>query len=593
MVYERYKRASKDWEGTLCCPISYDPKYLEIIPKEILEKDYGCGDPSKYILEGETVLDLGSGGGKLVYIISQVVGERGRVIGVDMNSEMLNLARKYEDEVAKKLGYKNFEFRRGRIQNLKLDLEKLDAFIKENAIKSIDDYLNLEFKIKELEKYETMIGDNSIDVVVSNCVLNLVRDEEKKKLFSEIYRVLKKDGRAIISDIVSHRAVPQYMKEDPDLWSGCISGAMREDMFINAFREAGFKNIEVIKKDENPWRIVDGINFYSLTIAAYKGEKKVKYVNCCGKETIFISFKDKIDRLGQKIKKEKVSIVQVNVGDLCNQICKHCHISAGPKNDKVMRKDVMERIIALLQNSEVDVVDITGGAPELNTHIGFFVSTVKKIVPKIIFRTNLTALENKKDLLKLLVDNGVSLFASLPSLDEKELDAQRGEGVFKKSIDMLKKLNEFGFGKEKELTIVYNPVNLELPSDGVGEIYRRMLQDAFGIKFNNLAILTNIPVGRFEKYLKNAGLLDNYMSLLHLNFNITNIDNLMCKSLINIGYDGKIYDCDFNNALGLQRGDIFHIKSFDELKGIIVRVDNHCYGCTAKKGSSCFGSISS
>jgi radical SAM/Cys-rich protein len=590
MVYERYKNASKVKEEALCCPTSYNNKYLKIIPEEIIEKDYGCGDPSKYILEGETVLDLGSGGGKLVYIIAQVVGRNGKVIGIDMNSDMLALARKYENEVANKLGYKNFEFKRGRIQNLKLDLEKLDNFIRENPVKDIDDYLALEFKIKELEKHETMIGDDNIDVVVSNCVLNLVRDEEKKALFKEIYRVLKKDGRAVISDIVSDKDIPKYMKEDPELWSGCISGAMREDLFIQAFKEAGFKDVDIINKDENPWRVIDGINFYSRTVSAYKGEKRVKYHSCCGTENILLSFEERIKRSGFTIKKDNIEIVQINVGGLCNQACNHCHILASPNDNRIMGKDVMERIFSLIENSGVKVIDITGGAPELNPYIEFLIKSAKRVVSKIIFRTNLTALMERDWLVNILKDKKISLYASLPSLEKEELDSQRGNGTFQRSIHMLKKLNESGFGKEYELNIVHNPVKVELPNEDIGSIYEKTLKNAFGINFNRLISITNAPIGKFAKFLESKGQLETYKTLLNLNFNSCNLTKLMCRNLLNIGYDGSIYDCDFNNALGLNIGNVKSIASLNDFIGKEVVIDDHCYACTAKKGSSCFGS---
>lgn len=592
MVYERYMRASKEKEESLCCPTSYNNRYLEIIPKEIIEKDYGCGDPSKYILEGETVLDLGSGGGKLVYIIAQVVGKNGRVIGVDMNGDMLALARKYEDEVAKKLGYKNFQFKRGRIQNLKLDLEKLERFINDNPVKSIDDYLALEFKVKELEKYDTMITDNSIDVVVSNCVLNLVRDEEKKELFKEIYRVLKKDGRAVISDIVSDKEVPKYMKEDEELWSGCISGAMREDIFIEAFKDAGFRDVDIIKKDENPWRVIDGINFYSVTVSAYKGEKRVKYDSCCGNENILVPFVDRLKSQGITLKRDNIDIVQINVGGLCNQSCNHCHVFAGPEDKRVMDKDVMTKVLSLAQSSGVRVIDITGGAPEINPNIEFLIESAKRFVPKIIFRTNLTALMEKDWLLNVLKDKKISLYASLPSLEKEAVDYQRGNGTFEKSINMLKRLNELGFGKEYELNIVHNPVKIELPDESIASIYEKTLKNVFGISFNRLISITNAPIGKFAKFLENKKQLETYKTLLNLNFNSCNLSGLMCRNLLNIGYDGRIYDCDFNNALGLSIGNVKSIASLSDFIGKEVRVGDHCYACTAKKGSSCFGSLS-
>ncbi len=591
MVYERYKRASQYKDESLCCPVTYPEKYLKIIPQEIIEKDYGCGDPSQYVMEGETVLDLGSGGGKLCYILAQAVGKKGKVIGVDMNGEMLSLARKYEDDVAGKLGYKNFEFKRGRIQNLKLDLEKLDAYIRQKPINTLDDYFELEFKIKELEEEEPLIKDKSIDVVVSNCVLNLVRDEDKKLLFKEIYRVLKQGGRAVISDIVSDKDVPDYMKKDPELWSGCISGAMEEVDFIKAFKEAGFKTVKVLKKDSQPWRTIDGISFYSITVSAYKGSEKVKYKSCCGKSFIDLSFQEKIKSIGYVLKKEEIKTVQINVGGLCNQSCSHCHISAGPDDKRMMKKEVMEQILALIKESSVNTIDITGGAPELNPHIDFLIESSKRIVPKIIFRTNLTALFNNDWLITLLRDKRIALFASLPSIYKEELDSQRGYGVYEKSIGMLKRLNEFGFGKEYELNIVYNPVLPQLPDESILNIYEKTLKTAFGIQYNNLIIITNAPVGRYEKFLRESGNYEDYMALLKVSFNEKNLEKLMCKNLVNFGYDGSIYDCDFNNALCLKVAHVDNIKSLKQLVNKRIVTKEHCYACVAQKGSSCFGSL--
>lgn len=236
-VRERYARGAKAKEDALCCPTSYDPKYLNVIPKEILEKDYGCGDPSCYLKEGDVVLDLGSGAGKICYIASQIVGFKGRVIGVDFNPAMLSLARKYQKEVGDRIGWHNVEFHRSRIQNLRI------------------------------------VEDESIDVIVSNCVLNLVRSEDKKILFREMHRVLKKGGRIAISDIVSDEPVPKELQKDSELWTGCISGAFQKKEFIKAFEEAGFYGLKIEKFDERPWRTVQGIEFRSITVTAYKGKE--------------------------------------------------------------------------------------------------------------------------------------------------------------------------------------------------------------------------------------------------------------------------------------------------------------------------------
>lgn len=272
-VRERYEQGAKVREKALCCPTNYDPKYLKVIPQEILEKDYGCGDPSRFLKEGDVVLDLGSGGGKICYIASQVVGARGKVIGVDFNPTMLELARKYEKEIAKRIGWGNVEFRRGRIQDLKTDLEALEQTLKRSPIHSVDELMHFEDAVELVKGRSPLVEDESIDVIVSNCVLNLVRSEDKKTLFREMHRVLKKGGRVAISDIVSDEIVPEKLQKDPELWSGCISGAFQEREFLKAFEESGFYGIKIEKFDERPWRTVQGIEFRSITITAYKGKE--------------------------------------------------------------------------------------------------------------------------------------------------------------------------------------------------------------------------------------------------------------------------------------------------------------------------------
>lgn len=273
IVAERYRAAAQRAEAALCCPVDYDPRYLEVLPQEILEKDYGCGDPSPYLRPTDTVLDLGSGGGKICYIAAQVVGPQGRVIGVDMNDEMLALARRYQGVMAERLGYANVEFRKARIQDLALDRERVDAWLRENPVADETGLRRLEAFIAGQRAAHPLIPDNSVDVVVSNCVLNLVADGEKPQLFREIHRVLRRGGRAVISDIVADEPVPAYLKADPELWSGCVSGAMQEMEFLRAFEEAGFYGAEILKRDEAPWRTVEGIEFRSVTVRAYKGKE--------------------------------------------------------------------------------------------------------------------------------------------------------------------------------------------------------------------------------------------------------------------------------------------------------------------------------
>lgn len=272
-VKERYAAASQAVEPQLCCPVEYDPKYLKAIPAEVIERDYGCGDPSKYLNPGETVLDLGSGTGKICFIASQVVGPTGKVIGVDMTDDMLDVARRNAPIVGETIGHANVEFRKGRIQDLSLDLELLNEKLAESPVKNIEDYLAVEGIAKKLREELPMIPDESVDVVVSNCVLNLVETEQKKALFEEIFRVLKTGGRAVISDIVSDEEIPQHLADDADLWSGCISGSYTEVGFMEAFENVGFYGVEFLKFEKEPWQTHEGIEFRSVTVQAYKGKE--------------------------------------------------------------------------------------------------------------------------------------------------------------------------------------------------------------------------------------------------------------------------------------------------------------------------------
>ncbi len=272
-VRRRYGDAARARETALCCPISYDAKLLEAIPAEVIERDYGCGDPSKHLHAGETVLDLGSGTGKICFMAAQIVGPTGRVIGVDMNDDMLALSRGAALEVARRIGYANAEFRKGKIQDLLVDRDALDVWLHAHPVRSEQDLVALEAATEELRQTQPLIADSSIDVVVSNCVLNLVSQADKGQMFRELHRVLKRGGRVVISDIVSDEDIPVELQRDPELWSGCISGAFREDAFLEAFETAGFYGVTVLERGEQPWRTVNGIEFRSLTVAAYKGKE--------------------------------------------------------------------------------------------------------------------------------------------------------------------------------------------------------------------------------------------------------------------------------------------------------------------------------
>ncbi|MCC7194675.1 MAG: methyltransferase domain-containing protein [Gemmatimonadaceae bacterium] len=272
-VRTRYSAGARAVEAALCCPTSYDARLLAAIPDEVLERDYGCGDPTRHLHAGETVLDLGSGGGKICFLASQLVGPSGQVIGIDMNDDMLALARRNAPEVARRVGYANTTFKKGKIQDLRFDRDWLDQLLRAEHVRSEADLARLDGQIAEQRRVRPLVADASIDVVLSNCVLNLVRPEDKRELFAEIFRILRRGGRAIISDIVSDEDVPDALQQDPALWSGCISGALREDRFLAAFEEAGFYGVTLLERQAEPWRTVEGIEFRSMTVAAYKGKE--------------------------------------------------------------------------------------------------------------------------------------------------------------------------------------------------------------------------------------------------------------------------------------------------------------------------------
>lgn len=272
-VRQRYSSASQQAEAALCCPVNYDTRFLEALPAEIIERDYGCGDPSRDVRAGEVVLDLGSGGGKICYIASQIVGAEGKVYGVDMNDEMLALARRHQAPLAEKFGWDNVRFFKGRIQDLALDLDAWEQQLRAAPISSASDWLAAQTLADQMRRDSPMIPSDHVDVVISNCVLNLVRESDRRRMFAEIFRVLKRGGRAVISDIVCDEPAPQRLKDDPQLWSGCISGAFLEQDFVRMFEEAGFYGVEIIARQSECWAVVEGIEFRSMTVRAWKGKQ--------------------------------------------------------------------------------------------------------------------------------------------------------------------------------------------------------------------------------------------------------------------------------------------------------------------------------
>lgn len=273
-VADRYSKAAQKYESMPCCPgNSYDKRFLKAIPSEVIERDYGCGDPSKYLRQGDTVLDLGSGGGKMCFVAAQMVGPQGRVIGVDVNEEMLELATAAAPKVAEALGYANVEFRKGHIEDLTLDLSVVDRYLDQNPVRDWADLALFNEVADNARTTAPLVGGESVDVVMSNCVLNLVSPDRKRALFREIHRVLKKGGRAVISDVVCDEPVPDRLRADAHLWSGCVSGAMLEEEFVRSFSEAGLYGLQILERGDSPYLEIEGIEFRTMTVIAYKGKE--------------------------------------------------------------------------------------------------------------------------------------------------------------------------------------------------------------------------------------------------------------------------------------------------------------------------------
>lgn len=298
-VSERYAEGAEQRQEALCCPVDYDRTLLALLPQEIIEKDYGCGDPSRYVREGDVVLDLGSGGGKICYMAAQLVGEQGRVIGVDMTDEMLALARKYQSEMAEKLGGDRVEFVKGYIQDLALSVDTLTEKLTESPLQTAEQLTQFESWKQLQRESEPMIADSSVSLVISNCVLNLVDKNHRQQMIEEIYRVLKPGGRVAISDIISDEHVPQNLQNDSTLWSGCISGAFEEQEFLQAFLDAGFVAVAYDKWDDQPWQVVAGIEFRSVTLLATKPSHNELYD---GGEAVLYKgpYKEVFDDLGNR-----------------------------------------------------------------------------------------------------------------------------------------------------------------------------------------------------------------------------------------------------------------------------------------------------
>ena len=304
------------------------------------------------------------------------------------------------------------------------------------------------------------------------------------------------------------------------------------------------------------------------------------------------------------IRRKRVDTLQVNLGYKCNQSCLHCHVNAGPTRTEMMSREMVFEVIAYLKAAGIGTLDLTGGAPELNPHFRLLVKAARDIGVKVMDRCNLTILHEpgQEDLADFLRDNEVAIVASLPCYLEDNVDKQRGKGVFDSSIRALKLLNEKGFGipgSPLTLSLVYNPQGPSLPpAQGPLEAdYRKHLGEQFGIQFTELFVLTNMPIQRFGSTLISKGQFTHYMDVLKNAYQAANLDSVMCRSLLSVDYQGYVYDCDFNQMLGLPL--TWKNKSRAHLRDLIgadlgnnpIVVKDHCYGCTAGQGSSCGGAL--
>ncbi len=316
-------------------------------------------------------------------------------------------------------------------------------------------------------------------------------------------------------------------------------------------------------------------------------------------------FSLRVARASGELRRERLTTLQINLGKLCNQTCTHCHVEAGPtKTRENMDARVVERLIELTGHCEtLDTIDLTGGAPEMNPHFRKLVTAFRNQGHRVIDRSNLTILTEPghEDLGGFLAEHRVDVIASLPCYLADNVDGQRGDGVFERSITGLRQLNSLGYGRyfsDLRLDLVYNPTGPSLaPDQRQLEIdYKRELRARFGIEFHHLLAMNNLPVKRYATHLAKRGQLDSYMRLLHSSFNESAAAAVMCRSLVSVSWDGEIFDCDFNQMLrmpvgGSARKSIWDIDSFDSFVGERIAVADHCYGCTAGNGSGCSGAV--
>ncbi len=663
--YEEVLGASDDLSTDACaCATAAPPRYvldaLKNVEPEIVEHFYGCGSPLPPALEGATVLDLGCGTGRDVYIASQLVGPRGKVVGIDMSASQLDFARRHEASQMERFGYaaSNVEFHRGFIEDMH------------------------------------MLPDESVDVAISNCVVNL--SPFKEQLFSEVFRVLKPGGELFFSDVFCDRRVPQGFYDDPILRGECLSGALYIGDFRRMLAECGVRAFYEVAKEElhiGDFRIATKLGFatfYSYTIRAVKSgafedaeedygqtatylgtmPENPRYfdlsseVRCIKGREVAVSgnmatllsesryaphfritragahvgpydygraqhalalsrgaastglhdLEKRCARLGivpfakrvhdpELLQSAQLRTMQVNVGYACNLACTHCFLECGPARPEAMSKETLAECLAAFSAGGFSVMDVTGGAPEMNPHLEWFLDEAAKIAEQTIVRSNLVVLgqERYAHFKDVYVRDKVKVVASLPYYDAAYCDEQRGRGVFERIVAQLRDLNVRGYATapELQLDLVYNVDGPFLPPDQreLEEFYAYRLKESQGVAFNALYAFNNYPLGRFAAQLEREAKMDYYLQLLSDNYNASVVAHMMCRTQVDVDFDGRLYDCECNHVLGLPivdaDGRALHVRDIvDKPLGVReVRVHPVCYSCAAGSGSSCGGSL--
>lgn len=662
--YGKILKSNDDLKTNACCTSSAPPRYVrEILPMikdEILSRFYGCGSPISMGLKGRTVLDLGCGTGRDVFILSKLAGENGHVHGVDMTPEQIEVAIKYQEEQAQIFGFSkvNTSFHLGYIEDLK----------------------------------SLGIEDNSADVVTSNCVINL--SPFKELVFKEVYRVLKEGGELCFSDIFADRRLPEEVKNDPVMHGECMGGAMYFEDFRRLLEKCGFTTYYIVDKtpiqpnDFEIARKVGDIKFFSCTVRAFKCEEledreenyghsatylgtmeenkryfdfdenyrfvKNKPLGVSGnvakilktsrmKEHFLVegtgevhhglfgalalrvnptqydgtakitakildeeaerydipAFMDNVRGMDKLYSRENLTTMQVNVGYKCNLTCTHCFLECGPNKTEMMTKETMDMCLKAFKRGGFQVMDITGGSPEMNPNLECLIEEASKL-GKVLIRTNLTILKSTKfeHLIDVYAKYNVRIVSSLPYYSEEVVEKQRGDHVFQSSIEVLQKLNALGYGIKEDLclTLVYNTDGPYLPPNEfmLENTYRKVLKNDFGIVFTDLIAIGNVPIGRFGQDMRSRGKLGSYLKLQCDNFNEDNVPKVMCRDQVNVDYDGSLYDCEYYHVLGIKPHGPKHISELIETpaKQREIKTCTLCYSCTAGYGSSCGGNLS-